>query len=117
MARVAVSRFTVWDQTIGGKVIAPRFGTLEAIELVNGSPAMKSQQFVDQSEVDDNGFYPKRVNCRLVWTSRDEVTVIEFGRYASLVEAGQAREHADMWLRAEHQNLDVAAGNWRAQPL
>jgi hypothetical protein len=60
MPKVTVYCFTGYhintDQTINSKHMA----TLEAIKKSSGVPLMETAKEVDASELDGNGFYPKK---------------------------------------------------------
>jgi|HubBroStandDraft_6_1064221.scaffolds.fasta_scaffold3861257_1 hypothetical protein len=42
MAMVAVYRYTVWDQSVGGQVSVRRMGTREAIRSITGSVVIEA---------------------------------------------------------------------------
>ena len=60
MPKVTVYCFTGYDHTSGQTVSAQRMATLETIKELKGTPLMETAKEVDTSELDGNGFYPKR---------------------------------------------------------
>ena len=66
MAKVTVSYFTFFDRDTGEIVRPRRPGTLAAIAqtcLTSATPLMKTAQDVEESALDDQGWYPRRA-CR-----------------------------------------------------
>ena len=63
MAKATVYYFTFFDRDKGETVRPRRPGTLEAIvktRMVNVKPLINTALEVDESELDDEGFYPRR---------------------------------------------------------
>jgi hypothetical protein len=60
MAMVKVFKFKHVDDDINEDVVAPRMATREAIQRVRGEAIDATMQMVDESELDGNGFYPKK---------------------------------------------------------
>ena len=63
MAKVTVYYFTFFDMDTGETVRVRRPGTLEAIRdtgMESAKPLMATAQEVDEAELDDHGFYPRR---------------------------------------------------------
>ena len=60
MAMVKVFKFKHVDDDINEDVVAPRMATREAIQRVRGEAIDATMQMVDESELDWNGFYPKK---------------------------------------------------------
>jgi hypothetical protein len=62
MAKATVYYFTFFDRDKGETVRPRRPGTLEAIantRMASVKPLISTAQEVDESELDDNGFYPR----------------------------------------------------------
>ena len=63
MAKATVYYFTFFDMDTGGTVRPRRAGTLEAIRdtgLERVNLLMRTALAVEESELDDQGFYPRR---------------------------------------------------------
>jgi hypothetical protein len=63
MAKATVYYFTFFDKDKGEIVRPRRPGTLEAIantRMASVKPLISTAREVDESELDDNGFYPRR---------------------------------------------------------
>jgi hypothetical protein len=59
-ASVAVYTFVIWDHDKAANVVYPRMATLEAIRKVRGKVNEESAWVVDGSELDSDGFYPRK---------------------------------------------------------
>jgi hypothetical protein len=60
MNLVEVFKFEHLDENYNATVRAPRMATLDAIRRVKGVAIESTIQMVDKSELDGNGFYPKK---------------------------------------------------------
>jgi hypothetical protein len=60
MNLVEVFKFERVDENYNATVRAPRMATLDAIRRVKGVAIESTIQMVDKSELDGNGFYPKK---------------------------------------------------------
>lgn len=65
MGTVEVYAFVIWDRERGGNVRPPRLATLEAISRVHGVAVDGSGRSVDESELEENQFYPRQSNTQL----------------------------------------------------
>jgi hypothetical protein len=57
MIKVAVYTFQGGDADKLLPVVGLRMATIDAIRHVRGEPEFNSRQLVDESEIDDSGFY------------------------------------------------------------
>jgi hypothetical protein len=57
---VEVFKFEHVDEHNNSTVRAPRMATLDAIDRVKGVAIESTKRMVDKSELDGNGFYPKK---------------------------------------------------------
>ena len=57
MREVTVFRFEVWDPEKRQTVVAPRMATPAAIRRVKGMADLESALVVDETALDENGFY------------------------------------------------------------
>jgi hypothetical protein len=57
---VAVYNFVIWDHENGENVVAPRQATIEAIARVKGTADLSTENLVEESSLDGNGFYPTK---------------------------------------------------------
>ena len=60
MNPVEVYKFEHVDEHNNATVRAPRMATLDAIHRVKGVAIESAMNMVDKSELDGNGFYPKK---------------------------------------------------------
>jgi hypothetical protein len=60
MPKATVYYFKRWDMNVGQMVPSKRMATLKAIKDLGGVPLMETAKEVDASELDGNGFYPKK---------------------------------------------------------
>ncbi len=60
MDLVTVYKFEHVDEHNNATARAPRMGTLDAIHRVRGVAIESTRKMVDQSELDGDGFYPKK---------------------------------------------------------
>ena len=60
MDLVEVYKFEHVDKHNNTTVRAPRMATLDAIQRLKGVAIESTMKMVDKSELDGNGFYPKR---------------------------------------------------------
>jgi hypothetical protein len=60
MPRITVYYFTDYRITTDQIIRSKRMASLKFIKSYNFSPLMKTAKEVDTSELDDNGFYPKK---------------------------------------------------------
>jgi hypothetical protein len=58
MVKVAVFRFTLTDRATGKAIEQPRMATQHAIREKLGQPLLHSERLVNESELDNDGFYP-----------------------------------------------------------
>ena len=54
---VPVFQFKLYCVHTGDLILSHLYGTLDAIQLVNGVPILETKQLVPQAEVDGNGFH------------------------------------------------------------
>jgi hypothetical protein len=57
---VKVFKFEHVDEHNNATVRAPRMATLDAIDRVKGVAIQATMKMVDESDLDGNGFYPKK---------------------------------------------------------
>jgi hypothetical protein len=60
MSLVKVFNFEHVDEHNNATLRAPRMATLDAIDRVKGVAIQSSMKMVDASDLDGNGFYPKK---------------------------------------------------------
>ena len=68
MPKTTVYQFTKFDISQGKNIVAMRMATLEAIKLFEGTPVMDTAKEVDETEVDENGRYPK--SFRVIYSTK-----------------------------------------------
>lgn len=61
MGFIAVYRFTHPDEHLKGNGTAPRMATRESIHRVRGAVIESSEKLVNEADLDDSGFYPRKV--------------------------------------------------------
>jgi hypothetical protein len=60
MGFIAVYRFTHPDEHLKGNGTAPRMATRESIQRVRGAVIETSEKLVNEADLDESGFYPRR---------------------------------------------------------
>lgn len=65
MALISVFAFTHADDVNDKNVHEPRKATRDAIRRIHGTPIESSKEDVDESELDRDGFYPKKTKQAL----------------------------------------------------
>ncbi len=99
MADAYVYYFMEWDSPKGINVLSTRRATLEAIKG-KGEPVMETQTVVDETQLDDGGFFP-------VTAANSEVTCDAFSEEITSLEL-----RADSRDR-EALSLDEASGEYQ----
>ncbi len=61
MGFINVYRFTHPDEHLKGNGTAPRMATRESIQRVHGAIIEASAKQVNEADLDDSGFYPRKV--------------------------------------------------------
>ena len=60
MSFITVYRFTHPDEHMKGNGIAPRMATRESIHRVHGAVVESSEKLVNEADLDESGFYPRK---------------------------------------------------------
>jgi hypothetical protein len=97
MSAATVYAFLIWDHNKGENVQGPRSATREAIQRIRGEAIETTAKTVDESELDGNGFYPRR----LPLTHRDADKLRAFQRAVDTNGANPlSRQELDWFIAA-----------------